>query len=81
MRERVTRYAYKRLERVLLGDKIGVGSDVAGMLKSDIERVLTSYMEIRTLDIDIKVNEKGGFDVRIEASASKMSPPKIAEKR
>lgn len=81
MRERVTRYAYKRLEKVLLGDKIGVGSDVAGMMRSDIERVLASYMDIKTLDIDIKVNEAGGFDIKIEASASKMSPPKIAEKR
>ena len=79
MRERVTRYAYRRLERVLLGDKIGVGSDVAGMLRSDLERALTCYMELKTLDIDIKVNESGSFDVRIDAIASKISPPKIAK--
>lgn len=67
--------AKKRLKKVLINDKNAQAPPrLTELIKSDMVGVLTNYMEIRDLQVDIEFDEDGICYVKINAATDRLKP-------
>lgn len=77
MRSSGGRQVFRRLERVLLGDKIGGTGETVDVMKNDIIKVLSGYMDVKDLSIAVSTETGGGYSIVIRAKASRISMPNV----
>ncbi|MDR3216943.1 MAG: hypothetical protein LBT55_05965 [Clostridiaceae bacterium] len=62
---------FKRLEKILLSDKINIPEGFAEIVRRDIESVLSSYFELNRVRLEI-IPSAAGAEITVSADASRI---------
>ncbi|MDD3946597.1 MAG: cell division topological specificity factor MinE [Clostridia bacterium] len=71
--------SFLRLKRVLLNDKDNLPNGLMKVLRADLDQVLSSYFDYptETLKVDVDLDSKGRYCIRIEAMAERVKTIKV----
>lgn len=72
MKENIVQKSKKRLERMILQERISNPNRLSSILRSEIAHVLESYMSVENIKFSIVVGADGKYEVLIKAMAGRL---------